>query len=101
MPCPLQEECMQRGALYRLSLFAQETCTAHPLSARGSFKCTVVINQVPVTVLLNSGSMVTLVQSILVSEVEPMSPWVVCIHGDTRMYPQVSLRIITICITVD
>lgn len=84
---------MQSGALCGLSHFAKEACTTQPLSCGKTFECTVDIIQVLVTTLLDSGSMVTLVHDTLVSEVALMieMPWVVCLNGNTSIYPLVSV----------
>lgn len=76
----LGSPCPKKGAPYRAgSLY----CTI--ISEGGT--CTIVINQIiTVTALLDSESMMNLVQNTLVSKVEPVTKTlrVICIHGDTE-----------------
>lgn len=57
------------------------------------------MNHLPARALLDSGSMVTLVHPRVIGKIGPVRKTlrVVCIHGDTREYPLISVSISTAC----
>lgn len=99
---PLQEEPMECGALRRMSFYAQNICAANLDLTEGLFECDLWVNQLHVRAMLDSGSMVTLVGSGVAGEVSPVARALslVCIHGDTREYPLVSVTLTTACDTI-
>lgn len=69
-----------------MSFHAQKVCAAHLDLTRGRFECDLWVNQLYVRVLLDSESMVTLVDTRVAGEVGSSSknPRVVCIQRDTK-----------------
>ena len=89
--CPLNDEPMQCDyvdRVRRISLFAQVACVATSQSRLEKQMCVISVDGKPLTALLDSGSVVTLVRSACVdpAKLHPSSIGVICIHGDTRDY---------------
>lgn len=97
--CPLQEEPMECGVLRRGSFYAHKACTTHIDLGEEKFECEVQVNHLPARALLDSGSMVTLIHPRVIGKIGPVRKTlrVVCIHGDTREYPLISVTISAAC----
>ena len=93
---------MECGVLRRGSFCAHKVCTTHLDLDEEKFECEVQVNHLPARALLDSGSMVTLVHPRVIGKIGPVRKTlrVVCIHGDTREYPLITLSISSACGTV-
>ena len=98
--CPAGDEPMQWDFLTerRQSLFAT-TCTAVKRNEKPLYR--MCLDGKDVVVLLDSGSLVTLVESDLVvgKTLHPRKMAVVCVHGDTREYPVTTVSFETFLVT--
>uniref|UniRef100_A0A803JM67 Gypsy retrotransposon integrase-like protein 1 n=1 Tax=Xenopus tropicalis TaxID=8364 RepID=A0A803JM67_XENTR len=98
--CSLTDEPMQCDTALtkrRTSMYAQIVCTALPKTGKDKYLCDVIVEGKPVNALLDSGSQVTLMKSVLVETPQygPDTVGVTCIHGDTREYSMAEVEIKT------
>lgn len=86
--CPIDDEPIPCDCAFMkrcISLFAQVTCTASCQSCIEKQMCVISVHVNPLTALLDSGSVVTLVRNDCVNptKLHPSTIGVICIHGDT------------------